>query len=295
MSHHLATPIRRAALAIALAIALLVASVGAAHATGPQTTAQRKCTSTYYNALGQLGRVGSKAFGACLLLHAQGKLGELTLADCVELPNERFDAAFGRVEAALAKSCDGVDKDGLPKAPAFGTTEAPSALDLAIAAASGIFGGTAETFGFDLDEAFVDFATDKTLARCQLDVDRRQAACRAGYLATFAACARTGLRGTPAKGIEPFVDAEDLATCIGSDPKGRIARLCSRDGAIGTGFAKACLGKGVDPALAVPACAATGADARDCISRVATCHACLSVTAAADLQPSACAPACVAP
>jgi hypothetical protein len=208
---------------VILTIAAAIADGGlSAQAAGPLTQAQRRCAAKYDQGLKKLTRVGDAAFAHCLAAHAKGTLGGRTLAECIQAPDDRLDAVLASVAAALARRCAGVDQNGIARTPDFGTIDPPTALDLATVAVSGIFFTSAATFGDDVDEVFADFASDRRLARCQLVVNRRQAACRNAYVAAFAGCARRGLRGAP--GIAPFMDAEDLATCVGNDPRERSPR-----------------------------------------------------------------------
>jgi len=185
--------------ALAALTLVLAAPVGA---SGALTQAQRACVAKYDNGLRKLTRLADAAFARCLARHARGRLGGSTLSQCLQTPDARLDAALAGVAATLARKCEGVDGDGVTKTPGFGTTEPPSALDLATIAVSGIFLGATATFGENLDEVLADFATDEKLARCQLTVSRRQAGCRRAYLAAFVSCARRGLagRGSPPAG-----------------------------------------------------------------------------------------------
>ena len=154
----------------------------------------------------------------------------------------------------------------------FGPADAGVVNDAASAAAPGLLG---DLFGPTLDTALVPSATDKVGAKCQSAVAKEGGKCVATWLKEFNRCKKSGLKdGTIGGG-------PDLAACLGSDPKGKIAKSCSAEtGKLATKVLPKKCGA-VDLAAGFPGCAAADAGAlATCVEQSARCRVCTALSQA---------------
>jgi len=79
----------------------------------------------------------------------------------------------------------------------------------------------------------------------------------------------------------------DLETCVGADPRGKVARLCDPAiAAFGTrAVPRLCDGKGVDLSSAFPGCASDDpTELSSCLARSAACYVCRAIDQAGNLS-----------
>jgi hypothetical protein len=130
-----------------------------------------------------------------------------------------------------------------------------------------------DAFGAPFADAVLLTSVDPAGAKCQQSVAKSWKKCEDTLLKEFAKCAKTGLKersvATPAA----------LAACLGSDPKGKIAKVCDPDtGRLRSSIEKRCVLPAVPLNVALPGCfAPDGLVLATCLENRIRCRACLAV------------------
>jgi hypothetical protein len=265
---------RARSLRIALCAALLAAGGARAQV---QTPDQRACTSAMDGAFGRVAAAAARGIDGCLRAASRAALPAGTDVEACGAADAKLAKAAARAAATFEGRCagDGKRPPGSPKRPPYGVTDATSVSAAGTALAAGL---AQDLLGEDLDLGVLLESAGKDAARCQQLAAREASACAAARLREHARCVRAGLKSATA----PIDDAADLAACVGSDPKGAIAKRCET--ATAARLAKRCTTKGVDLTQALPACgAADAAGAAACLDRAAACRSCRAVRDAGGL------------
>ena len=229
-----------------------------------------RCVNELLRGFVKVGKTRARDVSGCIRAGSRGKLSG-RIEDCVTAD------AKGRVAKAQQKAieragrkCQGPGSGGPLDAPTVNTAATQGPLDLVHA-----------PFGGDLDSAIVDAHSQQDGARCQRAVERALRRCYDAFAGEFARCAKGGLKqGT-------IVTVADLDTCVGADPRGKVARLC--DPALAAFSTRTvprlCDDKGVDLSDAFSGCASDDpAEVSSCLARSAACHVCRAINQAADLS-----------
>jgi hypothetical protein len=263
-------PVARAGLA-----ALLIGLAPTGSSGQEQTTDQQRCTNAMNRSLLRSANVRAAEVVGCFGARTGTSLEACTRKDArgkVAKANEKAASDF-------EKKCTGTSRKPPfpPKRPPWGVADAETVS----AAGDGAYDLFHDAFGIDLDLAA---AEDAAGALCQQLVAKELRACQAAKLREFNACKKAGL----ARVSDPFDAAADLASCIGADPKGKVAKRCDLREEIAPGrfrldglrkqLAKKCLAKGVDLARALPGCGSDDAEATHaCLERAVACRTCLAI------------------
>jgi len=248
----------------------------------PLTNGQRTCTGTMNKHLRGVAKIAFGVAVKCVKQHGRGRVSNI--AACVAAdPSGKITRAHRRALAANQRKCAGADRRGIAKDPlALGSD--PGGLTqvrniLLTAALEAIFGN-------DVDGTVVDAATDKQSSRCQEQVATKVARCHDALVAEFVRCKKDALRAGKAPFPEGANSTDDIATCLGRDPKGRIAEKCDRvirskvDG-VRQVLRKKCVDAGVDLAAAFPQCGTANAESvHTCLVSATRCLACRVIDAA---------------
>ncbi len=130
-----------------------------------------------------------------------------------------------------------------------------------------------DIYGASLDSSIVLSSDDPAASRCQTDVAKSVARCRNTQLRAFNRCKKNGLAS------EDIQHPTDLATCLGDDPRLKIARACDAStGKVAATLAQACGDPGLDLTALFPGCGAV--DVAQCLERIVSCRVCAAVARA---------------
>jgi hypothetical protein len=284
-------------LVVAAALAAAPAPPASATSRGidtPMTTAQRKCANANYKALRLLGKALGRIADACLSLQAR----EVSVEECLANAAGFADRFQAKATKLVDTACSGVDRDGIDKAPAFGTASTPpDVADIVGAAGLAQFLAISTSFGEieTIDDRILSLPTEELVAGalCQASVQRSQTRCAAQVLLDFASCAKLGLQGNDNSGLAPFANATELSACLGADLKGRIARFCDpANGKLTAVYDKFCAGPGVDTSVVLPECDGAVGGIEVCLAEASACTACLAAATTAGLDPGGCDSLC---
>ena len=146
-------------------------------------------------------------------LRREGREGEARRERHRDLQLERSQAREGRRQER------GDRDEELREAPSFGYTSAANGNAAATDSESAL---AHDVFGDDLDLAIVSKVDDKDAAACQKAVLKGVASCQKTRRAEFVRCKKVGLKKAT------IADVDELAACLGSDPKGKIAKVVRR-------------------------------------------------------------------
>lgn len=255
----------------ALALALVLAAVPAPAQV--QTADQQRCTLALGKRLPAVAGALAKDALLCLEDGSKGRVADVDA--CVAADRQgTVAAAAAKTDAERAKRCTGTGKDGAPRLPPWGAREAAVVNGTAIDETTALL---RDALGDDLSAATIVATSDAAAARCQQGVTKQVDKCRAARTKAFVACVGTRLAAADGP--------EDLATCVGDDPKGRVAKQCdlrieTRPGRLTVdGLRKTlttqCVQKAVALDVALPGCAAADPEAAHaCLARAAACRAC---------------------
>ncbi len=275
------TPLLGALVVLGFTLLLAIASEVGAQA---QTPDQQKCTNSMNKNLRRLTQRQSTNVIHCIQEFAKGRTQNLgpggTASSCLTAdPKGRLQRALDKTRLDWAKTCDGDAQDGQSKLPPYGVTNPNSLAEIVMKKELKLI---AEIFGSDLDAALVTEAADAAAARCQRAAAKALRQCEDTRLREFNSCTRHGLRPTGASAA--IISAEDMASCLTQDRRGRIAQLCDdpagRDRFRGV-IEKHCVNPGVDLSEAFPGCNTDDPeDLHTCLSGRARCQTCVGVLAA---------------
>jgi hypothetical protein len=223
----------------------------------PQTSAQQRCVVALDKDLRTVALQAGKDIDACLQQTAAGHATGSTAA-CVGADTR------GRIEAAHQKAiADAAVACGTP--PDFGAADPD---DVSGEAFFGQLSLLDDLFDVDLDAALAG-QTHATLA-CARQVTKAAAKCLETQLIEFDACAKTGLKSGA------IAAESQLETCVGADPRGKIARDC--DTKLAKTIDAQCVGADVTAVFA--GCQPSDRSALGvCARRAGRCRACLALAA----------------
>ena len=181
-------------------------------------------------------------------------------------------AAYGMFESDEAKSCSA-------SLPDFGATDPNTVVNTAIQKELDLIHSV---FGTNLDVVIATEANpiDKARSKCQQAVAKSVKKCQDVKIKEFNKCKKAGLRD---QSILSFLD---LQGCMGTDPKGKIAKACDPvTGKIRSAIDKKCEGAdfpGLFPQLvAFPGCGTDDhATLATCLDRIVECRVCLALNQA---------------
>ena len=190
----------------------------------PDTPAQAKCSGTNDKSLSKVSQKRSKQLRNCVSKAAKGKLSG-TVEGCVgaALPKSLANTV-AKAQSSFVRRCHGLDLEGIPIFPFFGTSEPEVLTDAALDEGALLLRGL---FGADLDVAI----QTGDLGKCQLAGLGRAQGCQQVALKEFGACKKNGLRGGRTSKLypgaeDPFDDASDVEGCFGFDRTGKLAKAC---------------------------------------------------------------------
>jgi hypothetical protein len=222
----------------------------------PQTADQDKCSQANDKSLQRLAQKRASQFKKCVKNGTKGK-GSAEACVTGQKPNP-VDKAEVKTRDDFGKRCHGFDRDGNPRLALFGS-ELPEPVNLAAL--------DEETrllralFGPDLDAAI----QIGDIGKCQSAVVAEAQKCDKAKLAEFVKCKKAGFKaGT-------LHDTAGIESCLGSDPKGKVAKVCGEK--LEGKLTKKC--QGIDLGAAFPAFgAADAAGAAAGIDDVLDCQVC---------------------
>jgi len=222
--------------------------------------AQQACANALNKSMAGVARAQDQTVGRCIRAFARNGAS----ADaCLGAVAPKVARARAKTDSAQAKKCTGTPMG-------FGPADSGIVNDAASAAGLGVISAV---FGSPLDAALVTVAADPTGARCQSSLAKEGGKCLATRIKEFNRCKKKGLKGGT------VVEGADLAACLGSDPKGKIARACDETtGKLATKILPKACGT-VDLARSFPGCAVTTQnELATCVETSARCEACTALT-----------------
>lgn len=237
-------------------------------ASGPQTRAQQRCIDALNQGLAKVARAQGSEVARCVKAFAKGR--ESSAAACIASDGKQKVAKMrAAVARAAAKRCTELPDFGPRDAAVVGEAGATGASRLA----SDLFGA--------LDVGLVPEGTDRALSRCQQGIAKLARKCEEVRFAEFNRCKKAGVKDGS------ITTASDLVACLGTDPKGKVARACdlasgTEVDAIRAGLADACIEEGADLGAALPPCsdAASAEAAHACIRGRVLCRTCAALARA---------------
>lgn len=237
-------------------LAIVLAGAGTVSAQ-VQTKEQRACATGLNKAGAALAHVAARQFVACVKAACKGKLPAGTTAEQCVLADAGGKRAKAEAKAAKveAKRC------GTP--PSFGPTTA--------AAVNAAFGATLrihDVFGSNLDTALLGVETNPAGAACQVAVAQAMADIAKAKLKVFNACKTAGLKNGS------IDSARKLEACIGTDPKGVVAKAQAKAQKTAT---KKCASVALATALPGECAAAPLAGLFECVEPRVQCGVCLAL------------------
>ncbi|MFI5316326.1 MAG: PQQ-dependent sugar dehydrogenase [Myxococcota bacterium] len=245
-----------------------------------QTKPQVKCIEALNAGFIKLADQRSSQIRSCVDLFARGKLtGAVQM--CIDADPKSKLAKIGlKTQQNDAALCSVPPDFGYAGAGAAAGNAAALAADLDLAH---------DVLGDSLDAAIAPKASQRDTAGCQKSVLAALDGCQRTRRAEFLRCKKAGLKA------ESLLQSSDLAACLDTDPKARIAKAC--DPATGKlalkAIAKSCTAKSVDLTAAFPGCTglAGPADApglASCLAAAGSCRTCQLFNAADALGISDC-------
>src|SRR5262245_45723146 len=258
---------------------MILLALAAGRATGqPQTKDQRKCTGAMNEALRLIASRAGKSAAACIKDGSKEELDGTVEACLTADRGGKVGEAVADGAATFDKRCTGTSKNdpASPKRPPYGVTDPPTVQAAALEMNLSILH---DLFGSDLDAAIVREAIDQEAAKCQRSVGKRAGKCAGAMLKAFNDCKGRGLKDK----LAPFDGPDDLAACLGADPKNKIAKLCDLQGGgtvdgIRKALDKKCPAKQVDLAAALPGCGLDDPEqSHACIAAAVQCRVCLAL------------------
>ena len=216
-----------------------------------------KCLNALNGSLVRLSGLQSREIRRCLRAAARSQL-ETPLLECL------VGDAKGRRAKARAKLASGAARHCSDPLPDFGRPRSSIATNLATieqAAVQKELGLLGDVFGSDLEAVLA------TPTKCQRSVWKAVSRCQDLHLKAFNACKKRGIK----KG--EINDGSGIAGCVGTDPKGRLARVCAK---IAVAIDRRC------DAPEWPGCA--GPDPAACMESPVRCRVCPTLNTVDDLD-----------
>ncbi|MFQ5352248.1 MAG: hypothetical protein ACE5D3_04160, partial [Candidatus Binatia bacterium] len=247
------------------------ATPGAPNSTQP-TRGQQSCMNALAKDMSKVASDAGKEIGGCVKDHARGKLGMLSFAECLVADRRgKVAKAEMRTQRDFDKRCTGNDSSGIPSRPFFGVTDA---VTVNLAAKTQAIDGLLDLVGADPGTALVTEVTDRAASRCQRAIIGTAKKCADTAVKVFNKCEKLGLKNGSVQ------DGSGIGACIGSDPRGKIAKVCDpASGKVAKDIVRKCVNKGVSLAPAFPGCAAeTSTDLAACVNSSARCRTCRGIS-----------------
>jgi hypothetical protein len=227
-----------------------------------QTKDQQKCINALNKGLEKVAKAQGKEIAACIKNGSKGKLPEgQTIEQCLVVDSKgKVDKARRKLAGAASSNCATPPDLGPTDPNTIGQAAVQKELDL-----------IHDIFGSDLDAASTIIpSSNKAGSKCQVDVTKAVGKCQSAHVKAFNKCKKDGFKRTD----DWFDEPSDLEPCVGSDPKGKIAKTCNTK--LADSITKKCLG--VDTDAAFPECA--GRDLVECLNESVQCWVCLALNAA---------------
>lgn len=229
-----------------------------------QTKDQQKCINALNKGLEKVAKTQGKDIAACIKNGSKDKLPEgQTIEQCLVADHKgKVDKARQKLAGAASSNC--------ATPPDFGPTDANTISGAAIQKELDLIH---DVFGSDLDAASTILpSSDKAGSKCQAGVTKTIGKCRSAHLKAFNKCKKDGLKSAD----NWFDEPSDLKLCMGSDPKGKIAKTCNTK--LTDTITKKCPSPAVDTDAAFPECA--GRDLVECLNESVRCRVCLALNEA---------------
>jgi pimeloyl-ACP methyl ester carboxylesterase len=218
---------------------------------------QQKCINELNKGFATVAKAQGKGIGACLKNGSKGKLGGQSIEECITADTD------GKVAKAQKKTSDKAPSK-CTLAPDFGATDPNTVNRVAVEKELSLIH---TIFGSDLDVVILDASVEKDGAKCQVDVAKAVQKCQDTKLKEFNKCKKSSLKDGS------IFNAISLATCMGSDEKGKIAKAC--DTKLKDKISKKCAGN-LDVFSGCGA-QATAEDLRDCLDAFVECGVCTAL------------------
>jgi cysteine-rich repeat protein len=238
----------------------------------PQDKGQQKCINALNKNFAKVAKAQGKDVIKCIKDYAKGK----SLAPATSLEGCLTADRKGKV----AKAAGRTDSDEITRctatAPDFGVTDAVTVNAAAIQKELDLIH---EVFGSDLDLAILPQAgANEDASQCQQAISRTVQKCQDTTIGEFNRCKKTGLKD------QTIQSDVDLQSCMGLDPKGKIAKSCDPiTGRIQRDLGTRC--SDTDLSDAFPGCDTDDPAAlATCLDRIVACQACLALNTADDLD-----------
>jgi hypothetical protein len=231
----------------------------------PLPRAAQKCINEINKSFARVAKAQCKEMQGCLKLGSANRLGRRSIEECLSADDKT------KVAQARARTLD-VSSDMCGEMLDFGPTDPNAVNRAAVSAGISLVHGV---FGDDLRAAILP-STDRRGSKCQRLVAKAVAKCLEAKLAEFNRCKKRGLDGSailPEANL-PFNDPNDIALCMGHDPRGKIARACDpRVGGIKKAIGARCFASNL--AAAFPGCGTTEPDElAECLDEIVECRVC---------------------
>ncbi len=228
----------------------------------PQNLDQQRCINALNTGLSKVAKAQGKDQSKCIKDFAKGTLAMLA-EDCLTADrNTKVARAENKTVTKEATSC--------ATTPDFAATDSAT---VNAAAKQGDLDLIHDVFGSDLDVALVTKATSATRSACQAAVAKAVTKCKDKRLKEFNKCKKLGLG-------DGSIDApSELEACMGSDPRGKIAKLCDpASGKIAKTIANKCVAKGVNLISTVAGCGTNDSGTlAQCLDDRVECRVCLAL------------------
>ena len=232
---------------------------------------QQKCINALNKNLAKVAKAQGKSICDCIKDFAKGQdlAPAATLEICLGADRKgKVAKAQSKTESDEAKNCSG-------SAPDFGATDSANTNDVAFQVELDLIH---DIFGSDLGNAILLEAEDKDTSKCQQQAAKAVKKCLDAKLKEFNKCKKNGLKD---ESIQTFAD---LQSCMGADPKGKIAKACDPvSGKIRSAIDKKC-GSPVDTSTAFSGCGtADAATLAACLDQIVECNVCVLLNQADNL------------
>ncbi|MFQ5514581.1 MAG: hypothetical protein ACE5FG_09075 [Myxococcota bacterium] len=252
---------------------LSLVALGSVLAIGAQAQtldgAQQRCVNELNQGLARLARGAGKELARCLKDAARGRLGSLSVADCLAADRRgRLQRIRTREAADFARFCAGVVADPPPFGPVDLAEVDQAAIDKELDLLEVLFGS-------DVDASVVSRAADPRTSKCQRAVTKAVFRCQDAKLQQFNRCKREVLEA----GAD---SAAQLEACMGADPVLKILRACDPAvGGIRQAIRRSCLRPPVELPAAFPSCGtADPSELHDCLEAGVECAVCTALNRA---------------
>jgi hypothetical protein len=233
--------------------------------------AAQKCMNEINKSFARVAKAQCKEMRDCIKLGSANRLGSQSIEECLSADYKT------KVAQARARTLD-VSSDTCGGMLDFGPTDPNAVNRAAVSAGVSLAHGV---FGEDLHAAILP-STDRRGSKCQRSVAKAVVKCLEAKLDEFNRCKKRGLDGSamlPEANL-PFTDPNDIALCMGHDPRGKIARACDpQGGGIRKAIGTRCFASNL--AAAFPGCGTSElGELAECLDEIVECRACRALNEA---------------